>query len=293
MAWLDDADVRAVSGVGPLLSEARSEHELRRRALAELARLVPADIMSWSATAVGAHPGPALRQAELAQLRDESSAASAYGMSFGITGRPGEAVVLSLGRREREFSERDRDVLNAVRPALETAEDLALARERLLRALATDPPPGMAVVLLDRYGEIQLSSIDAERWLAEHFGPAEHPGWLPEPVCSWLSLPPRPPLHSLRGGRALTVRLVPGEPHALLLEEEAVRFREEALDRLGLGPLEREVLSAARVHPAEATIADDLFLSPHAVRNHLERVEAKLGVRSVAEAIAAALRASA
>ena len=39
------------------------------------------------------------------------------------------------------------------------------ARERLVRALATNPPPGTAVVLLDRYGEIEHSSLDAERWL--------------------------------------------------------------------------------------------------------------------------------
>ena len=50
------------------------------------------------------------------------------------------------------------------------------ARERLVRALADDPPPGTAVMLLDGYGEIELSSLDAERWLAEHFGTADHPG---------------------------------------------------------------------------------------------------------------------
>jgi len=58
------------------------------------------------------------------------------------------------------------------------------ARERLVRALADAPPPESAVVLLDRDGEIVLSSPDAMRWLAEHFGAGEHPGWLPRPSPS-------------------------------------------------------------------------------------------------------------
>jgi DNA-binding CsgD family transcriptional regulator len=161
-----------------------------------------------------------------------------------------------------------------------------------VRALATDQPPGTAVVLLDRYGEIEHSSPGAERWLAEHFGPAEHPGWLPAPVAGWLALPPRPPLASVRDGRRLTIRLLPGDPHALLLEEEVERFRADALDRLGLTSRETEVLCAASAMQDEATIAWELFLSLHAVRERLSRLEAKLGVRTAAEAVARARRES-
>jgi hypothetical protein len=86
------------------------------------------------------------------------------------------------------------------------------------------------------------AELAGERWLAEHFGATEHPGWLPRPVAEWLALPPRPPLVSDRDGRRLTVRLLPGDPHALLLEEEVASFRPEALDRLGLTRRETEVL---------------------------------------------------
>jgi DNA-binding CsgD family transcriptional regulator len=169
----------------------------------------------------------------------------------------------------------------------------AQARGRLVRALAADPPSGTAVVLLDRSGEIEHSSIDAERWLAEHFGVAEHPAWLPGPVADWLALPPRPALVSVRDGRRLSVRLLPGDPHALLLEEEVAGFRREALRRLGLSARETEVLCAATAMDDEADIAWELFLSLRAVRERLERVEAKLGVRTAAEAVARALRESA
>jgi DNA-binding CsgD family transcriptional regulator len=147
-------------------------------------------------------------------------------------------------------------------------------------------------MLLDRAGEIELSSPDAERWLAEHHGAAEHPGWLPRPVAEWLALPPRPPLVSEREGRRLTVCLLPGDPHALLLEETVASFRPDALDRLGLTAREIEVLSAATVIEDEAELAWELFLSLHAVRERLARLEAKLGVRTPGAAVARALRES-
>jgi hypothetical protein len=97
-----------------------------------------------------------------------------------------------VGRTEREFSERDRDVLDIAGPVLEGALRATQARGRLVHALAADPPPGTAVVLLNRDGEIELSSRDADRWFAEHFDAAAHPGWLPGSVAEWLALPPRP-----------------------------------------------------------------------------------------------------
>jgi len=215
-----------------------------------------------------------------------------YGIAIGVRAEGREAVVAGLGRTEYQFSERDSDVLDLIRPALEQALRAAKARGRLARALAASAPPDTGFVLLDSYGQIVHSSSDGERWLAEHFGPAEHPGWLPAPVAEWLALPPRPALVSVRDGRRLTVRLLPGDPHALLLEEEVARFRPEALEHLGLTPRETEVLRAATAIEDEADIAWELFLSLHAVRRRLACLEAKLGAHSAAEAIARALRAS-
>jgi DNA-binding CsgD family transcriptional regulator len=216
-----------------------------------------------------------------------------YAIAIGLHAKRRETVVAGLGRFERQFSERDRDVLDLVRPALEDAVRTTDARARLASALGANPPPGTAVVLLDRYGEIAHSSVDAERWLAEHFGAAEHPGWLPEPIADWLALPPRPALVSVRDGRRLSVRLLPGDPHALLLEEEVAGFRLEALRRLGLNAREIEVLCAATAMNNEADIAWELFLSLHAVRERLAHLEAKLGVRTTADAVARGLRESA
>jgi DNA-binding CsgD family transcriptional regulator len=252
-------------------------HAVRRRPAVRLSELV--------------EPGALIRSALYGDLLRPSGVE--YEIAIGLRTGRGEAVVAGLGRTEREFSERDRDVLDVVRPGLEGGLRATQARGRLVRALAGDPPPGTAVVLLDRNGEIELSSLDAQRWLAEHFGVAEHPGWLPGPVAEWLALPPRPPLVSERDGRRLTVCLLPGDPHALLLEEQIASFRTDALDRLGLTAREIEVLRAATIIEDEAEIAWELFLSLHAVRERLARLEAKLDARTAADAVARALRESA
>jgi DNA-binding CsgD family transcriptional regulator len=251
-------------------------HAARRRGAVRLSELV--------------EPGPLTRS----ELYDYllHAAGVEYEIAICMRSGRGEAVVLGLGRTEREFSERDRDVLDITCPVLEGALRTTGARGRLVHALAADPPPGTAVMLLNRDGEIELSSPDADRWLAEHFGAAEHPGWLPVSVAEWLALPPRPPLISDRDGRQLTVCLLPGDPHALLLEERVASFRADALDRLGLTPRETEVLRAAAILDDEAEIAWDLFLSLRAVRARLARLEAKLGVRTTSDAVARALRES-
>ena len=338
MPWLADTDVGAAYGVARAVVGARTETELRRRALQALAELVPADVLTWDrvelatgsvdheAVPVGAEPSgafeavvghagdhpllaahatrrrPALRLSEVVDpgvlSRGElygdllHAAGVEYEIAIGVRTGRGEAVVAGLGRTERGFSERDRDVLDIARAGLERALRAMQARGRLIRALADDPPPGAAVLLLDHNGEIELSSPEAGRWLAEHFGKADHPGWLPRPVAEWLALPPRPPLVSERDGRRLTVCLIPGDPHALLLEEAVAGFRSDALDRLGLTARESEVLRAASVIEGEAELAWELFLSLHAVRERLARLQAKLGVRTAGDAVARALRES-
>ncbi len=313
--------------------------DLRRRAPAGLAELVPADVLTWDrvelATGAVRHeaipaeaepPGAfaaighdaaghpllsapaagrraALRLSETVEpgrlSRSEvygdllRPSGFVYGIAIGIRTGRGEVIVAGLGRSEQQFSERDRDVLDLVRPGLEDALQAAETREHLVRALAANPPSDTAVVLLNGYGEIEHSSLDAERWLAEHFGVAEHPGWLPGPVAEWIALPPRPPLVSVREGRRLIVHLLPGDPHALLLEENVASFRREALRRLGLSSRDTEVLCAAAAIEDELEIAAELFLSLHAVRERLERIEAKLHVPTARAAVAQALSQSA
>ena len=79
-----------------------------------------------------------------------------YEIAIGMRTGRGEAVVIRLGRTECEFSERDRDVLALMGPALEDALRATDARGRHAPALAANTPPGTALVLLDSFGEIEL-----------------------------------------------------------------------------------------------------------------------------------------
>jgi hypothetical protein len=171
-----------------------------------------------------------------------------YAIAIGVRTERREAVVAGLGRTERQFSERDRDILDLVRPALEDALRAAEARARLVRALAANPPPGSAVVLLDRYGEIEHSSLDAERWLAEHSG-GRAPG---------LATLARRPLAGTAAAPAARQRVRRPAPQ-----------RPPAARRSTPLLLETAVLCAATAINDEADIAWELFLSLHAVRERL------------------------
>ena len=76
------------------------------------------------------------------------------------------------------------------------------------------------------------------------------------------------------------------------LEEVVAEIRADALDRLGLTARESEVLRVVAVIEGEAELAWELFLSLHAVRERLARLEAKLEVHTAGDAVARALRES-
>lgn len=158
----------------------RIEHEAVPREAeppGAFARVAPTEARHPLLHAHAAHPGPAVRLSDAVEPRALRRSelygdllhrsGAEYGMSIGVSPRAHETVVLALGRHERQFSERDRDVLDLARPAIEGALKGSDARARLVRALASAPPPGTAVMLLDHYGEIEHSSLEAERWLAE------------------------------------------------------------------------------------------------------------------------------
>jgi DNA-binding NarL/FixJ family response regulator len=71
----------------------------------------------------------------------------------------------------------------------------------------------------------------------------------------------------------------------------AVRQNQGAKDKLGtLTPREHEVLDRLAAGLAQEEIAESLFISPKTVATHIQRILAKLGVRSRAQAVAFAFR---
>jgi DNA-binding CsgD family transcriptional regulator len=176
-----------------------------------------------------------------------------------------------LDRGGRDFSARDRTVLDILNPHLAQLHRASAVRQRLREALALHESTQAAVVLLEDNLRIAYASTAATELLDRYLG--ENGVGLPEPVASWVREGRRAaaaePLRIAAGDRALVVEFVDG---ALLLEEE------QRLPRLT--PREREILDLVAEGRTNAEIAESLWISRGTVRKHLDNIYAKLGVHT-------------
>jgi DNA-binding CsgD family transcriptional regulator len=192
-------------------------------------------------------------------------------LGVGLPIAPPETARFVLDRSGRDFSARDRAVLDTLSPHLVQLHRASVARRRLREALALHESTRAAVVLLEADLRIAYASAAATELLGRYLG--EDGVVLPDPVASWLREQRRAataePLRIDAGDRALVVELV---DDALLLEEE------QHLPRLT--PREREILDLVAEGRTNAEIAETLWLSRGTVRKHLDNVYAKLGVHT-------------
>ena len=178
----------------------------------------------------------------------------------------------------KDFTERDRAVLDRLRPHLAHMWQAARTRRLLNAALAelgsVDEHDARGVILLGAGGEVEFLSPPVERLLREFFPPAPR-GQLPAMLADWLDSSVSTPLIRRRGGRCLVVEHT-GD--SLVLREEA--------EEVQLTAREQEVLAWVARGKTNAEIAQHLWLAPSTVRKHLENVYAKLGVSTRTAAVA-------
>jgi DNA-binding CsgD family transcriptional regulator len=178
----------------------------------------------------------------------------------------------------RDFTERDRLILDLLQPQLARLWRAARDRRLLSAALAEldrgDEHDRRGVILLGPGDEIEFASPPTERLLREYFS-ATTGGRLPAALAESLESDGARPLLRRRGARQLTVARSNG---ALLLEEKD--------DEIQLTAREREVLSWVARGKTNAEIARRLWLAPSTVRKHLENAYAKLGVNTRTAAVA-------
>jgi len=202
-------------------------------------------------------------------------------------------IGIPLMRSRAPFSERDRLVLDRLRPHLVHGYLRARARTRLRRVLkayeAGDERDRHAVLILDPHGGVEHASGPAEHWLQSYFPRPDKRGSLPEAVETWLAAQQPRPLVQERNGGLLQMRLLPGrdasEPDTVLMAERRPPLSPEQLRTLGLTRREAEVLARAASGGSYEQIGADLWISPRTVHKHLEHVYAKLGVDSRAAAV--------
>ena len=218
-----------------------------------------------------------------------------YQMSVGLpTPRP-IVVGLALSRSDFDFSERDRSVLNVLRPHLVQAWFNAKDQGDLRSALSaardaiSDSGAGL-IVLSDPLHELTPGALVS---LYRSFGKPAETSPLPARVLRWLTIQQSRldgrgpiellrPLHAEIAGRRVTLRYLPGQegrPGALLQREEQRGPRRRSLDALGLSPREAEIVEQVIRGGTNATIGETLHLSPTTVKKHLDNIYTKLGIR--------------
>jgi DNA-binding CsgD family transcriptional regulator len=178
----------------------------------------------------------------------------------------------------RDFTERDRLILNVLQPHLARLWQAARTRRLLKSALASidhaserDP---RGVILVDASQEVEFASAPARRLLREFF-PGRRSGRLPRELRAWLESGEKAPFVRRRSDRQLRIER---SLDALLLEEVQAE--------VPLTAREREVLAWVARGKTNAEIARLLWLAPSTVRKHLENVYAKLGVNTRTAAVA-------
>ena len=225
-------------------------------------------------------------------------------ISKGLPGEPGLVTSVSLLRRGRDFSERDRLLLNLLRPHLNQAYRNAHTFDAMKTELAAlrlgVEALDQGLVILDAAGGVLSMTARARQWIRDYFGSSAG-DTLPASLASWVrhvrrstagddAPPPREPLILERPGHQLTVRLVPtGDQSVLLLRRHQTEVAPDTLSALGLSRREAEALAWVMQGKTNAEIATILGTSTRTIHKHLERVFRKLGVETRTAAAACGL----
>ena len=176
----------------------------------------------------------------------------------------------------RDFTERDRVVLDFLQPHVARLWQAARSRRLLEAALKelerAETGNGRGVVFLGSDASLEYASPPARRLLRDFFEP-RHGERLPAELEEWLASG-SPLLVRRRGARELTVER---SDNTLVLHERRVE--------VDLTAREREVLAWVARGKTNPQIAELLWVSPGTVRKHLENVYAKLGVSTRTAAV--------
>ena len=223
---------------------------------------------------------------------------------------PPLVVGIALNRSHRDYSERDRLVLDTLSPylvqAYRNAEAVTQTQGQLALVKHTLEKLDQGVIVLTRDGRVTLANALAIQWLADYFGSRSLSGMrLPENLRRWLSHqetllaakddlpPPRKPLVVEREAKRLVVRhLCEAAQCVLLFDEQQTAPLPQAFERLGLSQREAEVLLWVAQGKTNIEIGIILGLSPRTVQKHLERIFQKLGVETRTAAAMRALSSS-
>lgn len=222
-----------------------------------------------------------------------------YQLGIFFTAGPTIVTVVLLARSQRDFSERERNLMNRLYPHLTQAFRNTASLNRFCRdvdeLVEMLEGPTSSVIVLAGNGGVKRWTEQARNWIAQYCRtpfPANGDR-LPDCFADWyrrqlalvaqetLAPSPRDPLVVDKNGRQLNVQLIPDhfrDEHLLLLNEKCRETSWSALGEHGLTPRESEVLAWVAKGKTNAEIGAILQMSGRTVQKHLEHVYQKLGV---------------
>jgi DNA-binding CsgD family transcriptional regulator len=219
-------------------------------------------------------------------------------IAFILPSTPRLTIGVALTRGERDFSDRDRDLLELTRPHMIQAYRAAGLRESLTATLAgvrsaLDADSSAILVLEDDGRTVGFASAAAAELLAGEREALAEGRPLPRVLADWLAGGEVDGRVELAGRPLLARRFRSGGRTALLLEEVGLALSREALLELGLTSAEAAVLHELALGAETDEAASTLGISPRTVAKHMQRVHAKLGVSGRAQAVSTAWAAAA
>ena len=231
-----------------------------------------------------------------------------YQMAVTLHRAPDLIVALALNRARRDFSERDRVVLAALRPhlarAYRNAERLTELRRELDLVIQGVEASGIAVVRLTRDGRLEKPTPTVVERLTACFGPrALGRLGLPEPLRCWIHRQAshcnpengrlRAPMIVEKDSRRFVLTLVGSTARPfLLIEERRPAVDRDSLRALGLTDREADVLGWVAQGKTDAETGTILGISRRTVAKHLEHIFQKLGVETRTAAAVCAVEAA-
>ncbi len=210
-------------------------------------------------------------------------------------------VGFALNRSERSFTERDRSILNLLRPHLFQAYSNAQKFQQIRQDTRQiqQSLDCLGTIVLNTDGRVISIAPQAIVWLETYFAKSSCCSQLPDHLWSWVKHQVNglvhksdlarvcKPLRVEQNGRKLAIRLVvESNTRYLLLLEEQTLASFNSLELLGLSQRETEVLHWLIQGKDNKHIAIELRIKVGTVRKHLENIYLKLGVQSRTEAVA-------
>ena len=210
-----------------------------------------------------------------------------YQMAATIKLEPERVTAFALSREKADYTERDRAVLEALRPHLVVAfNNLALSQRseaKLNYANLALEELSAATIIVSAPGQILYHTSDGLEWIG-----VKNREFLPKNILAWLSQPPTrgssPGLDLVTQAGNIHIRAVPTvsrERFLLVVTQKQTSPADGTKqNQFGLSQREREVASWICQGKTNAEIAIILGISPRTIHKHVEHIFEKSGAES-------------